>query len=650
MAVGGGAAQGACGLVLLIFAVLVPTLPPPAHGSRSSRPSDATACAAVFSGSLPSTGAPLAVFCASPAQACIWPQPLFCTNPVNGSRHFVQAAIDAAAAASAATATSNGQTTTTVPTTAAAAAVLVSPGRVVVTRPLVGWPPLGRAFGFQVPSRVHVYGAGWLSPALSSVFAVQPPLVLDAMFVLSQRISGWNRTLAMPPVVNASIQHVVIDGGGQATAATPTAGAGPSTPLAACAGNLPPAAMTLTRGILGGLAAGGVLVANVTVAHCIGNAIELGLLDPWTPERPADLTNPLCNSTGFCPARRLMFAGTEAQPNRILDNVVCDARFGGVTIIGSQVEVARNTLAVSVADWVSPNASFGMTMAVSAAFVGSSAISVHNNTLSGASYGIGTDGSYNLYHPVGMFVHFWPQVCATFPDMKRRFPRGPPLDSHGNLAFNQTADYVRAQQVLFDLAVEHFAASSNASVYNAGFNANLTLADNTIHSCVCGVSLYRVFNSTVLNNTIIAAGSNQTLAMYGLSLVAAHNNYAAGNRVEGRFAAGIRLAGVPLANSHLGCSFNGIGVAHPGSPTAPELDQGNVLVGVARGVVFEPSGYDNAVRNNTVQASGEPCDYSGARRLRKGVDWTTGNVPASCNRDYSLAYADATQTTDALAS
>ena len=44
-----------------------------------------------------------------------------------------------------------------------------------------------------------------------------------------------------------------------------------------------------------------------------------------------------CNTTGFCEGKVLYFSGSKEKDNLITENMICDAHFGGITIIGSSV-------------------------------------------------------------------------------------------------------------------------------------------------------------------------------------------------------------------------------------------------------------------------------------------------------------------------
>lgn len=431
----------------------------------------------------------------------------------------------------------------------------------------------------------------------------------------------------------------------------------------------------------------GVGVFNCTVLHTIGNGIETGVFDQWTPENAADASDPACaNGTRWCRGRVLGFNGSAAPtetsmmprncttttpsavPARITGNALCDTRFGGITIIGHAVVVEDNAVAVSGRAWVSPSQQSGTTMGISAAFVGSSHVMVRHNLLLGGDYGVGSDGSFPLYVSIAMFLALWPEVYARgSPAFRQRYsPAGPPLDKQGDLAFATVQDFVDAQQVLLDLAVQARVASSDPVVYDAGFGVDICVAANTVRGSVVGVSLYRQRLSAVVGNTVEAAtpaaanANNQTQGMWGLLLDHSHNCSAAGNRLAG-WHVGVMVRGEPGTLSRLGGSFSVVGDAGSGGgdvDCSGDMVGGGRRSGVSRGaqadenggnqisncnqcVRFWGAGWDNAVRNNTCvgwESKSVPCDYTGGQRMHNDTtDWTTRNTPLECNADYGYA-------------
>jgi hypothetical protein len=91
------------------------------------------------------------------------------------------------------------------------------------------------------------------------------------------------------------------------------------------------------------------------------------------------------------------------------------------------------------------------------------------------------------------------------------------------------------------------------------------------------------------------------------------------------------IRGKPHTLSRLGGSFNCVG-AWDGGPT----DRGgNTLRNCTVGVRFLDAGYDNAVRSNSVADFGLACDFSGAlRSIGVDTNWTTDNIPWTCNTGY----------------
>lgn len=166
-------------------------------------------------------------------------------------------------------------------------------------------------------------------------------------------------------------------------------------------------------------AAAGVHVLNCSVLHTVGNAIETGVYDQCTANSPEDADDPAChNGTRFCAG----FWGVPGAPNTVRNDTLCNCRFGGVTVIGSNVLVEDNTITVSSKPWLSPNRSSGTTMGVSAAFVGSHSVLVTRNVIHGADCGVGSDGSYPLYTSVRLFQALWGRIYAALsPAFRARY-------------------------------------------------------------------------------------------------------------------------------------------------------------------------------------------------------------------------------------
>jgi parallel beta-helix repeat protein len=220
---------------------------------------------------------------------------------------------------------------------------------------------------------------------------------------------------------------------------------------------------------------------------------------------------------------------------------------------------------------------------------------------------------------VPLFVNHWQRILEHYPAWRVKYPDGPAKDK--TLIF-QGNDFVLASQVLLDLASHFHALSSQESVYDAGFNSDLVISNNTLRGAVCGVSLYRTWSSRISNNTISA--SVDALAMYGVELGMSHNVSIDGNRVSGSWHAGLIAQGAAIddprgcgpCQAHLGASFNTL--SH------------NDVIGAANGIVLGfgmNAGSGNVVHGNTVSNCQSPCNYSNAG----GGTQAAGNSPRECN-------------------
>jgi hypothetical protein len=605
-------------------AAKVPSPPPPSP--------PLVACAMLTK----TTGGSAVVFCAPgglghPCLGCGAAQmrsgssrPVTCTD-ANSTRWW-QRALDQASAAAAGD-------------VRGAVNVELSPGIVKIASALNAWPPLGTT-GVHVPSGVSFGG----------LCAAEPTEIVPLASAANASSRLWSLLLVAGPLTghapewpvaatNATVRNLVLSG----VAPDDVAEWRRCEPAAAARGQPPSAVdqswMRVARGIFLPYTGKNVHVVNCRVLHTFGNAIETGVFAQWTPQYPADATDPTChNGTRFCRGKVYGFRGEPHNPNTISNNTICDARFGGVTVIGSHVHVRNNYISVSEKTWVSPKQNHGTTMAVSAAFVGSSNVVVVGNTLYGGDYAVGSDGSFPLYTSVALFQSLWPLIYkAMSPAFRKEYsPAGPPLDAHGHLSFHAVQDFVDAQQKLLDLCVRSRVASTNPSIFDAGFGVNISVLNNFISGSVAGVSFYRQRASVIAGNRLVA-GRGQ-LAMWGVVLDHSHNTTVSHNIANG-WKVGVMVRGLPKTLSRLGGSFSCIGSWGSGPQS------GNLIRNCQTGVQFLAAGYDNAVRGNTIVGfAHEACDYRGAQRLKLGVNWTTDNQPISCNRGY---YKKSIKKTDA---
>lgn len=95
-------------------------------------------------------------------------------------------------------------------------------------------------------------------------------------------------------------------------------------------------------------------------------------------------------------------------------NCTVSGNLQGITVIGHEVVVENNVIEVLHKHWVSANQSFGVTMGVSAGFVGSRSVFVVGNVIKGADYSVGADGSYPLYMSTVVLKH----DCSALPTVR----------------------------------------------------------------------------------------------------------------------------------------------------------------------------------------------------------------------------------------
>jgi len=340
----------------------------------------------------------------------------------------------------------------------------------------------------------------------------------------------------------------------------------------------------------------------------------------WVPE--------IAGCKGFaCQARRLRIRGVPSDPVNIENNDICDSKFGGIVVVGEQVRITNNKISLIERTWNPQTGIVGLTMGISASFGGTTNVEVSGNTISGGDYGIGTDGSFPLLMSVDLFKENWALIKSKLgQEFSNKYPQVP-LDAAGNLAL-QGHDFVLAQQVLFDKG----SAEAIKRKDESGFGSELRLHDNTISDSVTGVSLYRMKNTLVYDNRITGV----TDPYVGVDLNLTYSSFVYNNEVK-NWRLGVRLMGAPGSYSELGSSFNGIGVVPPqGNSQGAWLTKGNHLYWTWwHAVQIVNGGWDNSVRGNVSDAAlNGDCDYTGAKRLMAGIDWTTENSHVSCNSDY----------------
>eukprot|EP00039_Didymoeca_costata_P004591 m.74493 g.74493 ORF g.74493 m.74493 type:complete len:591 (+) comp12466_c0_seq2:45-1817(+) len=513
--------------------------------------------------------------------------------------------------------------------------IILTPGVVNITTRKVAWHPLGTSTGLHVPSNVTLTGMQCSSTSVSDVVVIRAsPLIanassrLSSLIVVSNQIQGWGPNEHIPGAFNVTISNIIVSGSSNEVDVENDLTCNPKDVVQ---GNAPsvvdPSNIIVERGIFLPVSSGSIFIKNVTVLHTFGNGIETGMYDQWVPRYMNDKNNPVCaNGTKFCKGNVLWFNGTSfTNPNVIANNTLCDNRFGGITIIGNNVLVTKNHIAVSKKEWTSSSQMSGTTMGVSAAFVGTSNVTVSNNTIYGGDYGVGSDGSYPLYVSIPMFTYYWGDIYKSMPPsfQKRYSPKHPPLDSNGNLAFQTVDDFVHAQQRLLDIATTAENNNTDVSVYDGGFGKNIVITGNNISYSVVGVSLYRQKDTIVSNNVLENAIWNLTtiFTMWGISIDHSHNTTTTNNIINNWNGTGIMVQGRPMTLSRLGGSFNTIIT--------------NSISYCRQGITFRNSGIINTVENNAVMRwknGNLACDFSGAICTgRMNLSW--GNIPQECNTE-----------------
>jgi hypothetical protein len=478
--------------------------------------------------------------------------------------------------------------------------VVLSGGLHQVATLLPCWYPLGNSTGIHVPSGIHLSGSRGPQPTVI-IPAPNSSTIEQLILISDERMGGPNMSIdqQLAPVRDAALRHVTLHGAPGVV----------SDPLACDSPQEIGSRVTIGISVSGGSA---VTVSEVTVSGVSNSGINLGYFSQFIPEDPADKDNAGCSNASWCQGKRLLVLDAA-----IHNNIIC-AAMQGVTVIGQNVTVSNNTIALTTKTWTSSAQVFGITMGVSAGFVGSAEVSVYGNSIRGGDYSIGCDGSFPLYTTVPLFETHWEQMLTHYPDWAGKYPQGPVNNS---VLIFQGNDFVLAQQVLLDLASSAHASSPDPAQNDAGFVSSLRLVHNRLHGSVAGVSLYRARDSLVSGNTIDS--TREPLAMFGVSVVASHSNVISRNALSG-WQVAIQAVGAPLGDP------NGCGGCQARWGSSENSFLLNTVKASKAGVVLGyggDAGRNNQVVSNTISADVQlPCDFSHA------FDTTAAdNIPGSCN-------------------
>ena len=496
--------------------------------------------------------------------------------------------------------------------------VLLSRGKHVIRVAQPCWYPFGAWTALHIPSGVLVRGSS-TSPSEDMTGSSSSAIVLDETCVKRADTTACiDTTTPLDNIILISDYRVGAGNMSTDEVLRPAIGAGVESLAVSGFGELAVNGIAL-QGI--DLSVTSSTVTNVTAG------ISGGYFTQFIAVNSSEAADPACNLDGWCEARRLRL-----QQSAVTDCTV-RSRLQGITIIGDDCAVSRNSITLSEKTWTSGSSAFGIGMGVSAGFVGSRGNRITDNDIAGGDYSVGTDGSFPLLMSVPLFVNHWQSILEHYPAFATRYPAGCAKD---NKLIFQGNDFVLASQVLLDMASHYHALSSQESVYDAGFNSDLTITNNTMRGAVCAVSLYRTRNSRISNNVISSAVG--ALAMYGVELGMSHNISMDDNHVSGSWHAGVIAQGAAIddphgcgpCQAHLGASFNTL--------------TRNEVIGCANGIVLGfgmRAGAGNVVRGNSVSDCQNPCNFSNALQTQ-----AAGNSPDLCNR---VELPDARKTDDDVA-
>ncbi len=375
--------------------------------------------------------------------------------------------------------------------------------------------------------------------------------------------------------------------------------------------------------------------------------IEVGSFIPWTPDALSESAlqspNSVCHSGFTCTAKKTFFSGAnDSLRLKIQYNEICGVD-KGIAVIGNYVDVLGNVIQMRPPEEIG-NVPTGF--GISAAFAGNHHVRVLANTIRGGLVGILTDGSYPLLYTSLLFQNYWSQILEgiraanseTYAnEFAERYPQAPL--TQGQLDFGgRIDDYLRAGQVLLDLASKAAVQSNNGERQQMGMPYDIVIENNDVLETIRALVLYRSQFAHLYGNRLFGH-ERSSMSDTGITLNHTSNSFVAENNIR-NFDVGIHLTGVPQTLSVLGSSYTGIGVKWlRESNEFPEV--GNLIQNVNLGIYVgsanprQPqalAGYNISVRKNILNVlSARACNLVGASSTRPDIDWFTENLATSAN-------------------
>jgi hypothetical protein len=433
------------------------------------------------------------------------------------------------------------------------------------------------------------------------------------------------------------------------------------------------------NGVRGVIGKGGIGISNLNIQHVKATAIDGGAMAIGSAESRSDQNNIACNGdvaagNRYCRSKTYRFSGVPSSRLTISGNIVVDAKFTGIAVVGEFADITSNLVNCTGLGF---SGSAGSTMGISAGFGESHDLNIVSNTVYGTDYSIANDGSMPTYINDGRdaggnenrlltpWNTIWSELvnflCEGLkpPSRNCSIYRAAPRSFHADCkddAGNPVAgryficpgrDALWANQLVLDKAAQWTKTNEHSGDDTWGMNYNLTISNNYLRRAIVGLNLWRTHSAWVFNNTIHEPPPHSEAT--GINLDHSHSNWIYGNTVLS-YPNSIRLSGTfEDMNSPFGSSFNGIGVKYDAATgTFPVL--GNTLrcSGCTTGVAIRiAGGRNNSVRGNLIDrphsrfSPGTHCNYAGAQTTTCSQDWTTGNFDQGnvscneCNATYS---------------
>ena len=254
--------------------------------------------------------------------------------------------------------------------------VLLSRGRHVIRVAQTSWYPFGAWTGLHIPSGVFVRGS--TNAPEDATDSSSSAIVLDETCVKrADTLACIDNTTPLDNIILISDHRVGAANMSVDEILRPAIAAGVESLAVAGLGDL----------AVNGVALQGIHLSVAFVAITdVAAGISGGYFTQFIAANATEVVDPACNLDGWCEARRLRLQQS------VITGCTVRSKLQGITIIGEDCVVSRNSITLSEKTWTSSALVFGIGMGVSAGFVGSRNNSITDNDIAGGDYSVGTDG------------------------------------------------------------------------------------------------------------------------------------------------------------------------------------------------------------------------------------------------------------------